>query len=290
MLATGILRIGSLMTLLQSFRLLLLVFIAQFRPVWADHPLEIITLKSRPVNEVISLVQPFLGPGGVVTGMNNQLIVRAAPERLQEIRKILEQIDKPPRRLVIHVTQDRFRQQTRDRVSAGARVNIGDSGKIDVGRPVSRKDRLEATIRRSRTRSDLDSNQRVQTIEGRPAFIATGTVVPIPIEQGVIAGGVVHYGRGLDYRNAVTGFYVLPRVNGDLVTLEISTHLDQPSGESLGYDLQRVSSTLSGKIGEWIDIGGIDTQGQMARTGILLRGNTTERDHRRLLLLVEEVP
>jgi type II secretory pathway component GspD/PulD (secretin) len=268
---------------------LLLIFTA-LQPVWGDLPLEIITLKSRPVDEVIPLIEPFVGPDGALSGMNNKLIVRTSPERLREIRKILEQIDKPPRRLRIYVTQDRFRHQERDRVSAGASVNIGESGKIDVGRPVSGEDRLEASIRSTRSRGDLASTQSVQTLEGSAAFIATGTAFPVPIRQPVIVGGVVRYGRGVEYRNAATGFYVLPRVTGDLVTLEISTQMDEPDSGSRSFVIQRAHSTVSGRMGKWIDIGRIDTQEQVSRSGILQRAKTTDREGRRILLLVEEIP
>jgi len=290
MLSTGNQVTGSLMTLLRSLRLVFLLTLTPFQTVWADHPLEIITLNGRPVDEVIPLIEPFVGPDGAINGMNNQLIVRTSPERLREIRKILEQIDKPPRRLRIYVTQDRFRHQERDRVSAGASVNIGDSGKIDVGRPVWGEDRLEARIGSTRTRSDLDLTQSVQTLEGRPAFIATGTAFPIPIGQRVIVGGVVRYGRGVEYRNAATGFYVLPRVAGDLVTLEISTQMDEPESGFRSFEFQHTHSTVSGRMGNWIDIGRIDTQGQISRSGILQHGKTADREGRRIRLLVEEIP
>ena len=276
--------------LLRSLLLIPLLALIPLQTVWADQPLEIITLESRPVDEVVPLVKPFVGPEGAVSGMNDQLFIRTSPERMREIREILRQIDKPPRRLLIYVAQDRLHQQDRTRVSAGASINIGDSGKIDVGRPVSGENRAEARIRSTRTRSDLDSTQRVQTIEGRSAFIATGTSVPIPVEQRIIAGGVVHYGRGVEYRNAATGFYVLPRLNGNRVTLEISTHMDKPGRESRSFDVQHARTTVSGKLGEWIDVGHIDSHGQISRSGILQRGRTVNREDRRIQLLVEEMP
>ena len=72
----------------------------------AAQGLEIIPLQHRTVEQVLPVLRPLLEPGGTLTGQSNQLIVRASPRNLAEIRSALEAIDRPLRRLQISVRQD----------------------------------------------------------------------------------------------------------------------------------------------------------------------------------------
>jgi len=62
----------------------------------ADYPLEIIELKGRHADEIIPIIKPFVSPDGSIAGINNQLIIRTSRENMQEIRSLLQRIDRPP--------------------------------------------------------------------------------------------------------------------------------------------------------------------------------------------------
>ena len=66
---------------------------------WAE--LEVITLQHRSAEEILPIVRPLLDRDGVASGMNNQLILRTSPHNIAEIRKLLDKIDTPLRRLQI---------------------------------------------------------------------------------------------------------------------------------------------------------------------------------------------
>ena len=73
--------------------------------------------------------------------------------------------------------------------------------------------------------------------------------------------GVRSYAAGVEYRNAVTGFYVLPRVRGENVVLEVSPY--KSSRISSGRDdvaALSAGTTITGRIGEWLMIGGVTEQ------------------------------
>lgn len=72
----------------------------------ANMQLEIIPLQNRMVDDVIHIIRPLVVPGGTVTGMNNQLIVKTTPANLAEIKLTLNNIDHAPRRLMIIVKQN----------------------------------------------------------------------------------------------------------------------------------------------------------------------------------------
>ncbi len=76
-------------------------------PALARQQVEIIELRHRTVEDVLPVLQPLLEPGGALSGMSGQLIVRASEGNLAELKKVLTVIDRPPRQLVIHVSQSR---------------------------------------------------------------------------------------------------------------------------------------------------------------------------------------
>jgi hypothetical protein len=70
-------------------------------PVLADYPIEVIQLHSRTYEEILSVIKPFVGSDGTVTGMGSNLVIKAAPARVSEIKRLLSELDRPPKRLRI---------------------------------------------------------------------------------------------------------------------------------------------------------------------------------------------
>ncbi len=269
-------------------RILILLLLVQCNLVFAGNPMEIIQLNSRPAEEIIPLIKPLLDPGSSLTGMNNQLIIRATPEQISEVRKILEKLDRPARKLIIYVRHGSSYDIDRSGVSLDSNRKLGRHSRIVTGRKAPPgAARLRA--RSASTRSNLDSTQHVQTLEGRPAFIATGKSVPIDEQTTIISGGVVQQQNTIRYRDVTTGFYVVPMVNGNLVTLTVSPHM-QRQGQIHGtYDIAGADTTVSGRIGEWISIGGVSSSIDSNRSDILRRSSTSGHDSRSIQLLVQEI-
>jgi type II secretory pathway component HofQ len=67
--------------------------------------LEIIELQHRRAEDVIPIVQPLLDPGGVLSGVDDKLLVRTTPANLAQIREAVAAIDRPQRQLLITVGQ-----------------------------------------------------------------------------------------------------------------------------------------------------------------------------------------
>ncbi len=260
----------------------------------ADTQLEIIELKHRPIEEVIPIVQPFAGPEGTVTGMNNQLIVRTTPQRLQQIRQIIEKIDLAPRRLLITVRQAAQRSSHHTSMGANADIDVSPQGRVGVGGTSAYPgdiDQLGVHARTARTHDDTDTTQQLQVLEGRRAFIQAGVSVPIVHRDVTVGRGVLHSHDTVTYRDATTGFYVVPRLNGDVVTLEISPHMERPDTYGPGtFDVQRARTTVNGRLGEWIEVGGSGGTDTQQGSGIAHMARTKRRDERQILLKVEELP
>src|SRR5712691_12765567 len=93
--------------------------------------LEIIPLRHRTVDQVLPALQPLVEPGGALTGQSGQIIVRASPANLAEIKRALEAIDRPLRRLQISVRFDDALESARQGIEAGGRIGGGGS-RVDV--------------------------------------------------------------------------------------------------------------------------------------------------------------
>ena len=132
--------------------------------------------------------------------------------------------------------------------------------------------------------------QTVQVLEGNDAFIRTGQSAPVSEHTGDPNSARNPDHPGHDFVDADTGFYVTPRVNGDRVTLEISTARDRLRNPNTGAtSIQRVSTVVSGRLGEWIEIGGSSETVERSQSQTLTRSRDARSDERRVMLKVDEV-
>jgi len=298
----------------QMFRLLALllllpalVLLPALAPAHAQNSvLEVIALKYRTAEQVMPALKPLLAKDGTMSGLQNQLIIRTSLSSIADIKRALATIDAVPRRLMITVRQDAAVDRDRTTAEVSGRVAQGNatviaSGGGDGGGVAEMRrgdDVLRGRIDNTRSLTTDNSTQTLQVLEGNSAFIRTGQSVLVPQQQvtrTVINGRIVEQFAGLsEYRDVMTGFYALPRLAGDRVTLEISPQRDTlvnpeqnlPPGS---VNVQRAATTVSGRIGEWIELGGV-VQGVANQQSVML-GSTreTSSDNRRILLKVDEI-
>jgi len=259
----------------------------------AQAELEIIPLRHRTVDQVLPVLRPLVEPGGVLSGQNNQLFVRTSPRNLEEIRRVLASIDTPQRRLMISVRFD-ANAQAYDR-SVDARGTVR-SGNVTISNQPVPADRSSVSIsaRSSRSTGSERVDQRIQVLEGGHAFIASGE--SRPIRQGVVT--VTPSGRtvtqGTAFQNAQTGFDVVPRVSGSKVFLDIA-----PQRETFGHSgvrgrpgtvhSQRAATTVSARLGEWFEIGGVAQRASSTAGGIGSNQDASASSGRRIWVRVDEV-
>ncbi|MGH8727727.1 MAG: secretin N-terminal domain-containing protein [Burkholderiales bacterium] len=259
----------------------------------AEQVIEVIELKYRPAEEVLPLVRSFINErGGTITGARNQLIVRTSPENLEEIKRILAAVDKAPKRLLITVKNNASEEKSRSEAEIAADIG-GDarviapgsrdrSGVTIGGRDGDDSVRVRAQQRQAATRDA--SGQRIEVLEGYEAFISVGRSAPFA-ERTVITGP--HGAQVIEstqYRDFSSGFYVLPRVTGDSVNLAISQRR-----ESFG-DAQRAQTSVTAKLGEWVEIAGVSQDRSTERSRIASRERTSRASDGSVWIKVEELP
>lgn len=281
-------------------RLITLLFCLLPTLAIAQQEMEIIPLKNRTVDQVMPVIRPLVEPGGALSGMNNQLILRASRKNRDEIKQALAALDTPARQLVIRVTQNRDAAMNRSGAEAfgsvgndHVRVTQSPTGVAAGGGTVVIKQgssAVGAQVVETRSTRTASAVQSVQVVEGGRAFINVGQSIPLPMQQVVLGPGGAIVTNTTVYRDIGQGFYAEPRLAGDRVMLEISPQFDTPGNAGYGsVNTQRVSTTISGRLGEWIELGGSGQQAAGSQRGNLSVGTSDIRDNRSIWLLVEEV-
>ena len=277
-----------------AFVFLLLAGAAQ-----AQQQLEIINLKSRTADQVLPQLRPFIEPGGAISGMNNQIFIRASDANRRQIKELLAALDRPPRRLLISVRQDADSTATArggevsgsvgsDRVRIESRRTIVGGAGVTVR---SGDDVLRGQVYDSRSAGSERVSQQVQVVEGGRAYINVGTSVPVPLRQVVLTPGGAIVSDTVVYRDLGTGFTAEPQLSGDLVTLTISPTHDTPGSAGPGSaNVQRLTTTVSARLGEWMQIGGSVQEESSDRDGALRYSTRRGGSGRTVQLKVEELP
>jgi len=216
----------------------------------AQYALEIIPLRHATAEHVLPVLRPLLEPGGTLSSSANQLFVRASPANVAELKRVLETIDRPARRLQILVRFD-------DALDASRR-EIGASGTV-----TNRGSNVEIRAAEGSRRAEERVDQRLMLLEGGRGFIATGRSDPL--------------------RERASGFEVTPRVSGDTVTVDIAQQQER------GDQFQRLFTSVSGRLGEWLELGGAAANATRDERGILSSDRSAASGSRRIWLKVEEL-
>ncbi|HDP88444.1 MAG TPA: hypothetical protein ENN42_00550 [Thioalkalivibrio sp.] len=237
----------------------------------ARDQVEIIELRNRPAEEVIPLVRPLLNPGDALTGTGYQLIIRASPERISEVRDLVRRLDQGLRNLFITVRAGRVEERHDRGVNVSGRIETGD-GRVTIGQ--SRDEGVDVRLRDRSTQGQSTQSHGLRLLEGQSAFIRTGGEVPYITTTTIITGRRVTTIGGTDFHRVESGFYVTPRIQGNQVILRI-----RPVQSSLNadgsIDVQEAETVISGAVGEWITIGGAMHEEERSSQGVLSSRRTT---------------
>lgn len=267
-------------TLRASFTLPLALF--AFASVHAE-ALETIPLRYRLAEDLLPVLQPLLPPGAALTGTGDMLLVRADAATITQIRAAVASLDRAPRQLLITVGQVASTQDGGTSVRGSGTISTGD---VQVGineRPQS-QDGARVTVRHGTASDALRDVASVRTLEGHETYIALGQSRPFTstsVTQPGIYPPVIS--RSTEYRDVQSGFYATPRLNGDRVTLEISPRQQRMTNErqdtltnNAVIGSGSITTTVSGRLGEWIEIGGASTASSGGTRGAVTWGTRSD--------------
>ena len=179
-----------------------------------------------------------------------------------------------PRNLIIQVRIDADNSQSRQGADVSGSVARGRHARIALPGGDARlgDTTLHGHIYESQRSSRNSSIQQVTVIEGGQAFVNVGESVVVPMHQILLSPvGVVISDSVLIYDLGI-GFYARPNISGNRVILDITAYQDTPNSSPFDVNTTRISTTVAGKLGEWIRLGGSRQQEGVNRGGI---GNYT---------------
>lgn len=261
-------------------KLLLVLLLMISCQAFAQQEVEVIPLQHRTLEQMLPVVTPFVEPGGVASGMNGQLIIRASRPNIEEIKALLARLDTPAKRLKITVSNNIAADRAAEEASVSGRVIVGDRTEAHI----------QGEFSASTGNADRHLKQSLQVLEGSSGYIVVGQSLPIPLHQVVFNPNGAVITDTLEYHDIGSGFYATPHLNGDRVTLSISPQMETPiKGTHGAVGLQRLSTTVSGKLGEWIELGGTLADGNSRRSEIASYSNSSASENRSVWLKVEEV-
>jgi type II secretory pathway component GspD/PulD (secretin) len=246
-------------------------------PAWSQS-LQVIDLQHRSAQEVIPVLQPLLEPGGALSGQDYQLFVRASSANVAQLRQALAQIDRAPRQLLVSVR--RGTSQELERQALDGSVVVGSDGS-------------RATVRATDSAAQRSGNgiASVQVLEGNSAFISIGSSVPIVTAVAAGGGRRPWVAGSTSYRDIGSGFTVTPRIiariPGEQVVLDISQQSQQLNSNNRDIQTQSLSTQVTGRLGEWIQLGNVSESSSSTGSGILNRSYATRSDAQSVWVKVE---
>lgn len=240
-----------------------------------DAVMEVIPLTNRPAAEVRALLAPLLDAEDRVVDNGANLIIKTNPNRLAEIRAVVQQLDTRLNNLVISVLQTSHK--TAAELNAEAELSMTPDA-IQMRGMVGNTEDLR----------NHQQHQQLRTLEGQPAHIKTGQVRPVQ--------NFSVYDSGYGYGNSVitntqlveasSGFAVTPRLTGEQVILDIEPWSD--SFQRNGYiATQSAHSSLRANLGEWVEIAGNTDSEQSRGAGFNTFNHASKHNTLRILIKVD---
>lgn len=240
----------------------------------ADFPLTILKTRHQSAELLAPKLAEMVSPGGRVSGINNTLLIRTDPENLRELQAVLAEIDQAAKRLRIRVRSSLDADSRRRDLGVS-----GDIGNDDVrirlpDSPNQRNTRIDiGTVRIDGSDSAgqlrQGGEQFVDTIDGGRASVFLGQSIPMRFHQVFIEPDGARVVRGTTWRDIGAGLVATPQVSGQRVTVALSPERSQMN-ERGHADVFRLETTVEGRLGEWMPVGGA-TEDSGSRGGVIGR-------------------
>ena len=262
----------------------------------AGDSLKVIELKHRPAAELASVVRSLLGPNDALSTTDYRLIVRASPVTLAEVERVVRQLDVARRQLTITVRHVQSGERERTTHGISGEVPIGRSGSVRLPPQthgnetviIGKRDGVQYRGGERRTTSELEQTQQLRVQDGASAYIRMGQSIPQVQQVLMLAGDRAVLSQGVTLRDVTTGFDVRPQVRGEQVQLDITPRVARLSDPRHAIvDFRELATTVTARLGEWIDLGQILGTNSEVNRAILQRDTARSDEQWRVLLKVE---
>ncbi len=209
-------------------------------------------------------LKPLFTNQAVFSAKGYQLIVKASPSVINEIKHLLKQIDTPLQNLLIQVASER---------TIARELQLSNlSGNYQTQ---NKNNRGSVTIISTQRRSDKkgDAIYQARSIENSWVNIYTGKDVPYYSSNGY------HLRAQTEFKNINSGFEAKAQLKSDnQVIIDIRVQNNQQNkNDTNSINTRSTETTISGNLGEWISLSQINNEQHKnnSRYGIQNRGGNT---------------
>lgn len=260
-------------------------------PAAQAQSLATIPLHYRTAEDLLPILQPLVPQGAVITGTGDTLLVRADAATLEQLRAAVASLDRAPRQLLITVGQLTRADGSGTSVRGSGTSGSGDV-QVGVNRPPATSAGGQVVVRSGTSSNDVRNVSSVQALEGHETYVSLGQ--SHPFTSTVVTGGVYSppvVSESTGFRDVQTGFYATPRVSGDRVTLEISSRQQRLTGAGRNAPVATgsVNTTVTGRLGEWLQIGGSTDSSGGSNSGLVTWGTRADLTQYSAWVKVDEV-
>ena len=188
-------------------KLLCTLLLGLTQAAWAQPQIKVFTLANRPAAATVDIVKALLQPGESVWPEERlqRLIVKAAPERLEQIRQLLEQIDVAAPQVWLTITQSASNPYS------GGGLLTSYQGEQNVG-----------------------ASQQLLVMSGEKGSITVGQDIPQVQPFWTYVNGLGLVPPGVIFQRVSTGFAVEPTVVGDTIRLRLTPWMSYQSAQGPG--------------------------------------------------------
>ncbi len=247
---------------------------------------KIIDLQHHFAEEILPIIQPLVGSDGTATGMQNHLIIRASPEKMLEIERMISSLDVERQNLKITVSHQNNLQTNDDNFAVNGRKRIGN---VTIGTnkyPKNVGDGVQLDIENNQSSIRSSGNQFINVMDGQRAFIRVGQSVPYSQEWVTLTRRYISVQKTTEFVDISTGFSVRPRSIGNQIELEITPRIAQLN-QNKYIDFEELSTIVRVNRGEWLDLTGTMQQRDEVSQAILSRQNNDHSRSNALSIRVE---
>ncbi len=249
----------------------------------AESIVEVISVNNRPASEIQPLLLPLLESTDQIVANGDSLIVKTTPERLQTITNLIRKLDNPLNNLLITVIQ------SRDMTAAQLNAGIGFDINVPLNDPSNPRGRVEGYYNQAQGQNNNQNTQTIRTLEGVPAHIKAGNVIPLTNYQTYRDGyGHPYENRSTQWVEATTGVEVTPRLVGRQVILDVSPWSDNINAQGQ-FQTQGANTSIRVNLGEWVDIGGVEESTQSSGNTPFGYNRQSGQNNLRILVKVDKV-
>lgn len=220
---------------------------------WAEDEFKIITLRHRFAQDLLPTMQPMVGEGGSASAIDNHLMIRATPERMQAIEQVIATLDTERKNVRITVSHNNDSQNQRDRVGVSGRVRSGDV-EVEIP-PGTVVDGVRVDVDSRRSSGSQRGSEFVSVLDGERAFILVGQSVPYTQQWVTLTQHYLTVQQTTEFIDISTGFAVRPRYIGGQVELEITPRIAGLNRAGF-IDFEELSTVVRVTPGQWFDLGG----------------------------------